>query len=183
MQIITKTSTRLHLHDKLSNYFIAGIVLFACSWSMVAITELLRAKSWMDHLSVIIPCAVGFGSWVMLFMIPVQADWKLESDSDELTGGQNRSTGKIYIMFQGLIWKRHTQHEFGDVIRVGTEIAYGKGISNTPYHIGLKLRSGKILKLNLLGLDEADWREVTEAISFILQIAVPKLPKTQRHQR
>jgi hypothetical protein len=133
--------------------------------------------AWSAYPSKLISLVIVLGSWMMFLIFPVQTEWHFEQDLDGNLVDRGRTSGKIYGRFKGLGWQRYVQYEFDDVIRLGTEVRIGKGTQNSLYHIGFQIRPSRNISLSPSGVSEDEWHEITQAISEILQIAPPRLPR------
>jgi hypothetical protein len=113
---------------------------------------------------------VGIISLPRLLKLPIDIEWEFVLEADRDLNNRERTSGQIHKTFQGLGWESYSQHEFADVVKLDTYL------SKRSCHLSMKLRSGDRLALSPLGLSQAEWQEVTEAISEILDIAQPQFP-------
>jgi hypothetical protein len=113
---------------------------------------------------------LGIVSFPRLLKLPMEIEWKFVLDADQDLNDRQRTSGQIHKTFQGLGWESYSQHEFTDVVKLDTYL------SKRSCHLSMRLRSGDRLALSPLGLSQAEWREVTEAISEIFHIAQPQFP-------
>jgi hypothetical protein len=114
---------------------------------------------------------------VYLFLVlksPVWIKWEFVCDPN-LSDHSERS-GKLYGRFRGFFWTQEFCHSFGDVMALNTDVMTGKRRNPwISYHLHFRLQSIGEVALSPQGLKEAEWREVVNAISEMLQIPPSKV--------
>jgi hypothetical protein len=134
------------------------------SQSQLDVTEDTFGLDYLIGIFYLVGAGANFG---LLLRSPIWIKWNFVLEPDIADHAEN--IGHLNRTFQGLGWKSYVEHQFDDAIGFETHLKTGVN------HLNLKLRSGERLALSPVGLSEADWEEVTSAISEILKIDPPQL--------
>jgi hypothetical protein len=120
---------------------------------------------WLTYIfvSMFFPTAF-FGSWITLFRFPIETNWELELDADQIYPDRQCTSGKIHGTFQGLVKEWYVQYEFSEVKTLITRQ------SRRGCYVSFKLKSGKTIPLSPLGFSTSKSNKITQAISEILEI-------------
>jgi hypothetical protein len=127
-------------------------------------------KPWTLSAFQIVCLIVGIISLPRTLKLPTEMKWEFVLDVDRDLSDQQRTSGQLHRIFQGLGWKSYRQYEFADVVELDTYL------SRRGCHLSMRLSSGEKIRLSPMGLSQAEWQEVTEAISEILHITRPRFP-------